>query len=100
MMERASPTWSVVMASASLLVPVAAIAVFLAVEDPRARGGMFGILAAVFAGGFASGAVSLIGLKDGLRWSLLTAALLGMALNALLGGLALFVLALSGLPRC
>jgi hypothetical protein len=63
----------------SLVPPLAAIGVFLAVNDPQGREqhGLFADLTLASAPGFLSGCVSLAGVRANVAWAILPPAVLG-----------------------
>jgi hypothetical protein len=91
-------TWA---AWLSLIVPLIAVGVFLAINDPQKHGehALFATLTFVFAAGFLTGCVSLAGVRTNGAWVILPPAILGMLVNLALGLLALIYWALSYGPR-
>ena len=91
-------TWA---AWLSLILPLVAVGVFLAVNNPQAREQrwIFAVFTLVFAGCFFSGCLSLAGVRRNGVWVILPPAVLGILLSAALGLLALCFWMLSFGPR-
>jgi hypothetical protein len=85
----------------SLVVPLVAVGVFLAVNDPQDHDehGLFAGLTFTFAACFLSGCVSLASVRANGAWAILPPAILGMLVSLALGLLALLYWALSYGPR-